>query len=64
MKPKERMLSALHFKEPDDIVPSWEIDFQLYKPLLGREPVTAFAFDDLTDKEKEKAIWYNAPNTG
>lgn len=60
MTPKERMISAFHFIEPDDKVPSWEIEFQLYNQLLGKEPVTGFAFDNLTQKEKEAAIFTNA----
>jgi len=60
MKPGDRMINALNFIEPEDFVPSWEIDFQLYKELLGRELIAAFEFDNLSEKEKEKAIQYNA----
>jgi len=60
MKPRDRMINALNFTEPDDMVPSWEIDFQLYKEIVGRELIAVFEFDDLSEKEKEKAIEYNA----
>ena len=60
MKPKERIISSLNFIEPDDILPSWEIDFQLYEELLGRELIAAFEFENLCEMEKEKAIYYNA----
>jgi hypothetical protein len=60
MKPKERMLSALNFSEPDDLVPSWEIEFHLFQQLLGKMPVLGEMFDKLTKDEKEKATCENA----
>lgn len=60
MKPRERMISSLNFIEPDDMVPSWEIEFHLFRQLLGEMPVIGCSFDSLTRSEKVKATWKNA----
>lgn len=60
MTPKERMLAAIYCKLPDDEVPFWELEFHLFQEMFGREPVLGFAFDKLSEKEKENAICYNA----
>lgn len=57
MTPKERAIAALELREPDDIVPTFELEFQLTRELLGKD------FKDLRDlsgKELDMAIGYNA----
>ena len=57
MSPKERAIAALELREPDDIVPTFELEFQLTRELLGKD------FKDLSGlsgKELDMAIGYNA----
>lgn len=57
MTPKERAIAALELREPDDIVPTFELEFQLTRELLGKD------FKDLkglSGKELDMAIGYNA----
>jgi hypothetical protein len=56
MTPKQRLTEAFHFREADDIVPFWELEFHLYREMFGREPVLGTAFDRLSRAEKERAI--------
>ena len=60
MKPKDRMLAALHFRQPDDMVPAWEVEFQIYEELLGRSPVVGYEYARLSPREKECATYANA----
>jgi len=60
MKPKERMLAALHFQEPEDRVPFWELEFQLYEELVGKSLVVGKDYAALSPAEKKKAINRNA----
>lgn len=60
MTPKERVLAAFRFEEPDDMVPAWEVESQLYEELLGRAPIVGYEFAKLSSKEKERAIYANA----
>ena len=55
MRPKERMLAALHHQQPDDMVPAWEIEFQLYEELLGEDLVVGEAFGRLSAPERDRA---------
>lgn len=59
MEPKDRMLAALHFQEPEDQVPAWELEFQLYQELLGRFPTVGYDYARLSHKEKERATYTN-----
>ena len=60
MKPRERMINALNFTEPDDTVASWDIEFHLYQQLLGKTPIVGMEFDKLSEREKERAVNKNA----
>jgi len=60
MKPKERMLAALHFQEPEDRVPFWELEFQLYEELVGESLVVGEDYAALSPLEKAKATNRNA----
>ncbi len=53
------MLAALRFQEPDDQVPAWEIEFQLYQELLGRFPTVGYEYARLSPREKERAAHAN-----
>ena len=60
MKPKDRLLAAFCFEQPEDMVPAWEVEFQLYKELLGRSPVVGDEYAKLSAREKERATYANA----
>ncbi|MDI7276353.1 MAG: uroporphyrinogen decarboxylase family protein [Anaerolineae bacterium] len=60
MKPRERLLAAFRFEQPDDMVPAWEVEFQLYQELLGRFPTVGYEYARLSRKEKERATYSNA----
>jgi len=60
MRPKERMMAALRFEQPEDRVPFWELEFQLYEELLGQSPIVGEDYAKLTSAEKERAIERNA----
>jgi uroporphyrinogen decarboxylase len=57
MTPKERVIAALELRQPDDIVPTFELEFQLTDEYLGKN---FRSYDNLTPKELEAAIKYNA----
>ena len=57
MTPKERVIAALELRQPDDIVPTFELEFQLTDEYLGKN---FRSYGDLTPKELEAAIKYNA----
>jgi len=59
MTPKNRFLSALHFKKPDDYVSFMELEFQIYGEYIGKEPVVGAELAKLSAIEKEKAIYRN-----
>ena len=57
MNPKDRAIAALELREPDDIVPTFELEFQLTQEFFGR----GFkGLGDLSGKELDLAIGYNA----
>jgi len=60
MTPKERMKAAFDFKQQDDLVPFWELEFQIYPEMFGKDLITGHAFAKLSAKEKERAMHYNA----
>ena len=60
MTPKERMKAAFDFKQQDDIVPFWELEFHLYPEMFGRDLITGNEYIKLSAKEKERALHYNA----
>ncbi|MGB9607840.1 MAG: uroporphyrinogen decarboxylase family protein [bacterium] len=62
MKPRERALAALNLQEPDDIVPTFELEFQLTEELFGKG-VRFLTGEDLkgtTGEEREKLLIENA----
>ncbi|MFC1715236.1 uroporphyrinogen decarboxylase family protein [Candidatus Poribacteria bacterium] len=57
MNPKERVIAALELREPDDIVPTFELEFQLTAEFFGK------GFKNLRDvsgKELDMNVGYNA----
>lgn len=60
MTPKERITAAFDFKQQDDEIPAWELEFHLFREMFGKEPIMAFEFDKLSEAEKERAICYDA----
>ena len=57
MKPKERAIAALELTEPDDIVPTFELEFQLTEEFFGKNFRN---LRDLSGKELELAVGENA----
>lgn len=57
MNPKERAIAALELREPDDIVPTFELEFQLTEEFFGRN---FLSLRDLSGKELDLAIGENA----
>lgn len=62
MKPRERAIASLELKQPDDIVPTFELEFQLTEELFG-DGVRFLTGEDLkktTQKERENLLIQNA----
>jgi len=57
MTPKQRVIAALELRQPDDIVPTFELEFQLTQELLGKDFID---MRNLTGAELDRAIGYNA----
>ena len=57
--PRQRFKSALH-KKRLDVVPGFEIEFQLYREYGGGMPVVGLDFEKLSPKEKDLAHGRNA----
>lgn len=57
MSPKQRAVAALEMGRPDDIVPTFELEFQLAQELVGRDFV---ALQGTTAEEENRAVAYNA----
>lgn len=60
MTPKERAIAAFELREPDDIVPTFELEFQLSEDLLGRKHVYQSTLDEAAPNEKERLLRDNA----
>lgn len=60
MQPKDRFISAMMFKQPDDYVAFMEIEFQKFGDFPGEFPKLGYEFDRLSPKEQEKAVHRNA----
>lgn len=60
MTPKERALAAFDLREPDDIVPTFELQFQLSEELLGKRHVTDQELDEASPQERDRLIKQNA----
>jgi len=60
MTPKERLIAAFNLKEPDDIVPTFELQFQLAEELLGKKHVTQEQLDAAEGEERDRLLHENA----
>ncbi len=56
MNPKERVIAALELREPDDIVPTFELEFQLTKEFFDKD---FKGLKGLSEKELDLGIGYN-----
>lgn len=56
MTPKERAIAALELKKPDDIVPTFELEFQLTEELLGRRYLSLEDLESSRGIEKERLL--------
>lgn len=59
MTPKERAIAAFHLQQPDDIVPTMEIEFQLHRQLTGKSLILGREFNALRGRERIRAIAHN-----
>jgi uroporphyrinogen decarboxylase len=57
MTPKERVIAALELREPDDIVPTFELEFQLTREFFDKD---FRSLRDISGKELDMNIGYNA----
>ena len=56
MSPKERAIAALELREPSDIVPTFELEFQLTEELLGKKDVADLELKNATGKERKRLL--------
>ncbi len=59
MTPAQRAVAAFNLEEPD-IVPTFELEFQLSDELLGRPLVSSNQLQNLSPAERERKLWENA----
>lgn len=60
MTPRERLVAALSLRQPGDIVPTFELQFQLAGELLGKTHVTQQQLDETIGAERERLLHENA----
>jgi uroporphyrinogen decarboxylase len=60
MTPRERLIAAFNLREPDDIVPTFELQFQLAGELLGKRHVTQEELQGAQGAEHERLLIQNA----
>jgi len=60
MTPKQRISSAFKFKKPTDMVAMFEVEFQLFKEIVGKDPIVGREYAKLSTKEKGIALGQNA----
>ena len=60
MTPKERAVAAFNLTVPDDIVPTFELQFQLSEALLGKRHISDGEMDAVTGQERDRLIKENA----
>ncbi|MCL6630319.1 MAG: hypothetical protein K6U00_12045 [Armatimonadetes bacterium] len=60
MTPRERLIAALSLRQPDDIVPTFELQFQLAGELLGKTHVTQQQLDEAVGAQRERLLHENA----
>jgi len=60
LTPRERAIAALNLREPDDIVPTFELQFQLSEALLGKKHVSDEQIDQASPTERDRLLHENA----
>lgn len=60
LTPRERLIAAFDLKQPDDIVPTFELQFQLAEELLGKRHVSQEELDSATEAERDRLLHQNA----
>ena len=60
MTPKERAIAAFNLTEPDDVVPTFELQFQLADELLGKCHIGDKELDEAPPNERERMLKANA----
>lgn len=60
MKPKDRAIAAFNLEEPEDIVPTYELEFQLSQELLGKDFYNGEELKKAIGKERERFLYENA----
>jgi uroporphyrinogen decarboxylase len=60
LTPRDRAIAAFKLREPDDIVPTFELQFQLSEELLGRKHMTQKELDEASPNERERLLQDNA----
>lgn len=60
LTPRERLMAAFDLRQPDDIVPTFELQFQLAGELLGKTHVTHEQLDAAAGAERDRLIRENA----
>ena len=60
LTPKQRAVAAFEMRAPDDIVPTFELQFQLADELLGKRHVSQEELDQAAPSERERLIRQNA----
>ena len=60
MTHKQRYITAMNFRQPDDMVAFHELEFQIYGEYVGEDPIMGYAYEKLSPAEKEKALGRNA----
>jgi len=60
MTPKQRFISAMNWRQPDDKAAMMELEFQIYEEYIGEALTLGFEYTRLSTKEKEAALYHNA----
>ncbi|MDI6829474.1 MAG: uroporphyrinogen decarboxylase family protein [Armatimonadota bacterium] len=60
MTPRERAIAAFNLREPDDIVPTFELQFQLAEWLLGKRHITREELENASSAEYDRLLHKNA----
>jgi len=60
LTPKQRAVAAFHLAQPDDIVPTFELQFQLSEELLGKRHWFDSDIEAAAPQERERMIAENA----
>lgn len=56
MTPRDRAVAAFELRQPDDIVPTFELQFQLSEELLGKKHVKQPDLDAATPAERDRLL--------